>query len=104
MFFSGNPNMKRLQKIVNNPEKYDPNFLISMGFSVIVSEAGFKKETELNLIWQIVYNKRVRYYDPSRPPLCMSEELAKTVWPTMTLRGLEKLRNDIKSKGLKIDL
>jgi len=33
MFIFGNPDLKQLQKIVNHPERYDPNELMSYGFT-----------------------------------------------------------------------
>ena len=104
MFFIGNKHLKHVQKVMNNPERYDSQELLSIEFTCIMMDAGFETTSEHNLIRMLIYNKINRYFYPDVEPLTLDEETAKIVHPRMTEKGLRKLRDKIIAKGLKIDI
>jgi len=105
VLFFGKTSLKYLQKVINNPERYDMNELLSLYFTYnIIKGTGFNTTSEKSLINALIFNKRIRYFYPDTKPLLLDEKTAKMVHPRMTVKGLEKLRDKILAKGLKIDI
>ncbi len=106
----GDTKIKRLQRIIDDHtasaeyKEYGLSYFMSIAFSLQVEDAGFKKQSERALIIAIILHNCERNFGPNVEPLAMSEELAKRVWPTMTKKGLQKMVDDMRSKGLRLDL